>query len=41
MPGAPGALTANGATEVYLATDAGIHTSHDGGLTFPVTQPLS
>ncbi|RSM81994.1 hypothetical protein DMH04_27030 [Kibdelosporangium aridum] len=39
--GKPEALIANGAKEVHVATETGIHTSHDGGRTFPNRRPLT
>ena len=34
VPGAPEALTTEGATEIYVATDTGIHRSANGGRSF-------
>ncbi|MGH3862687.1 F510_1955 family glycosylhydrolase [Actinokineospora sp.] len=41
VPGGPVALTAIGPTDIHVATDAAIHTSHDAGATFPVRRQLS
>jgi hypothetical protein len=40
VPGAPAALMANGPHDLHIATSSGIHTSRDGGATFPTTRPL-
>ncbi|WP_219418044.1 F510_1955 family glycosylhydrolase [Pseudonocardia nigra] len=41
VPGRPEALTTHGTTDVYVATDSGIHHSGDNGRTFSMFQPLS
>lgn len=41
IPGRPEALITHGTSEVYVATDAGIHRSRDNGRTFSLFQPLS
>ncbi|PXY28242.1 F510_1955 family glycosylhydrolase [Prauserella muralis] len=40
VPGAPQALATNGNSEVYVATETGIHASRDGGRTFTLRQAL-
>jgi photosystem II stability/assembly factor-like uncharacterized protein len=40
VPGAPVALTATGPNDINIATKSGIHTSRDGGATFPINRPL-
>lgn len=41
VPGAPQALATHDDSEVYLATETGVHTSTDGGATFTLRQPLT
>ncbi|MFC4003698.1 F510_1955 family glycosylhydrolase [Prauserella oleivorans] len=40
VPGAPQALATNGSSDVYVATETGIHASRDGGRTFTLRQAL-
>jgi hypothetical protein len=40
VPGQPQAMTTDGVSEVYVATETGIHASSDGGRTFTLRQPL-
>lgn len=40
-PGPPGAFAASTVSDVYVATESGIHYSSDGGRTFTVRQALS
>ncbi len=41
VPGSPQAILAHGESEIYVATEEGIHHSTDNGKTFSVFQPLA
>jgi photosystem II stability/assembly factor-like uncharacterized protein len=41
VPGQPEAITTHGASDVYVATDAGIYRSTDNGRVFALLQPLA
>jgi hypothetical protein len=40
LPGAPTALATRGPSDLYVATEEGVYTSHDGGGSFTLRQPM-